>query len=142
MRPIASRRAGLIAGFALAALLGMACASGPVDRAVTPTLAADISTAAVASASPSAPATLEVPVELSQSRHPILGDETYATGFKTKASRLPEAARAALAALGRQALHAERLAFEHPETGEVMEFRSPLPADLAALRKALTEAGP
>ena len=86
--------------------------------------------------------THQIRVHLAHIGHPILGDETYATGFKTKASRLPEAARAALAALGRQALHAELLAFEHPETGEVMEFRSPLPADLAALRKALTEAGP
>jgi len=32
----------------------------------------------------------------------------------------------------RQALHACRLAFEHPVTGEVMEFRSPPPPDLQA----------
>lgn len=85
--------------------------------------------------------THQIRVHLAHIGHPILGDETYATGFKTKASRLPDAARAALAALGRQALHAELLAFEHPETGEVMEFRSPLPADLATLRKALMGAG-
>jgi 23S rRNA pseudouridine1911/1915/1917 synthase len=76
-------------------------------------------------------------VHLAHIGHPILGDETYGTGFKTKANRLSPEARAALEALGRQALHAERLTFEHPETGEVMEFQSPLPADLAALREAL-----
>jgi 23S rRNA pseudouridine1911/1915/1917 synthase len=81
--------------------------------------------------------THQIRVHLAHIGHPILGDETYGTGFKTKASRLGERARAALEALGRQALHAERLAFEHPETGEVMEFQSPLPADLSALRKAL-----
>ena len=69
--------------------------------------------------------------------HPILGDATYGTGFKTKSALLPEAARAALAVLGRQALHANLLGFEHPETGETMEFRSQLPADLATLRDAL-----
>lgn len=34
--------------------------------------------------------------------------------------------------LTRQALHAHRLAFRHPASGEPMSFRSPLPADLAA----------
>ena len=43
---------------------------------------------------------------------------TYGTGFKTKASRLGPQARAALEALGRQALHAYLLAIEHPETGQ------------------------
>jgi 23S rRNA pseudouridine1911/1915/1917 synthase len=81
--------------------------------------------------------THQIRVHLAHIGHPILGDETYGTGFKTKASRLPPEARAALAALGRQALHAERLNFEHPETGDVMEFQSPLPADLARLRAAL-----
>ena len=33
--------------------------------------------------------------------------------------------------LRRQFLHAERLSFRHPETGEELDLRSPLPADLA-----------
>ncbi|HEX3439824.1 MAG TPA: RluA family pseudouridine synthase [Pseudolabrys sp.] len=81
--------------------------------------------------------THQIRVHLAHIGHPIMGDETYSAGFKTKASRLPPAARAALERLGRQALHAERLAFEHPDTGEVMEFESPLPADLDVLRAAL-----
>jgi 23S rRNA pseudouridine1911/1915/1917 synthase len=66
-----------------------------------------------------------------------MGDETYATGFRTKVARLPPAAQKALAALGRQALHAEHLAFEHPESGEILDFHAELPADMARLRDAL-----
>jgi 23S rRNA pseudouridine1911/1915/1917 synthase len=81
--------------------------------------------------------THQIRVHLAHIGHPIMGDETYATGFKTKAARLPAPARAVLEGLGRQALHAYRLAFEHPETGEFMEFESGLPADLAELQQAL-----
>ena len=35
--------------------------------------------------------------------------------------------------LTRPFLHAERLAFTHPRTGERMEFEAPLPADLEAV---------
>ncbi|MBX6763894.1 MAG: RluA family pseudouridine synthase, partial [Rubrobacteraceae bacterium] len=34
-------------------------------------------------------------------------------------------------------LHAEHLAFEHPVTGERMEFRSPIPEDLLEAATAL-----
>ena len=61
--------------------------------------------------------THQIRVHLAHIGHPILGDATYGTGFKTKASRLGPQARAALEALGRQALHAYLLAIEHPETG-------------------------
>jgi 23S rRNA pseudouridine1911/1915/1917 synthase len=81
--------------------------------------------------------THQVRVHLAHIGHPIMGDETYATGFKTKAARLSPAAHEALEALHRQALHAEHLAFEHPDTGELLNFRSPLPPDLARLRSAL-----
>ena len=80
--------------------------------------------------------THQIRVHLAHIGHPILGDATYGTGFKTKATLLPEPAREALAALGRQALHAYLLGFEHPETGAFMEFKSALPADLAALHAA------
>jgi len=81
--------------------------------------------------------THQIRVHLAHIGHPILGDQAYAAGFKTKASLLPAGARQALEALGRQALHAYRLAFEHPETGKRMEFQSDLPADLRRLRQAL-----
>jgi 23S rRNA pseudouridine1911/1915/1917 synthase len=81
--------------------------------------------------------THQIRVHLAHIGHPILGDATYGTGFKTKATLLPEPAREALAALGHQALHAYLLGFEHPGTGAFMEFKSALPADLAALHAAL-----
>jgi len=81
--------------------------------------------------------THQLRVHLAHIGHPILGDATYGTGFRTKASRLGPRARAALEDLGRQALHAYLLAIEHPETREILEFRSELPGDLRRLTDAL-----
>jgi 23S rRNA pseudouridine1911/1915/1917 synthase len=81
--------------------------------------------------------THQIRVHLAHIGHPILGDATYSTGFKTKAALLGPQARAALESLGRQALHAYRLAFAHPESGDVLNFKSELPSDLARLRAAL-----
>ena len=81
--------------------------------------------------------THQIRVHLAHIGHPLLGDRTYGTGFKTKASRLPPAAQEALAALGRQALHAYLLAVKHPTSGEMLEFRSELPADLGRLHRSL-----
>ena len=81
--------------------------------------------------------THQIRVHLAHIGHPVMGDETYATGFRTKVTRLNPAAQAALDALGRQALHAEHLGFEHPATGEILEFRAELPADMARLRDVL-----
>jgi 23S rRNA pseudouridine1911/1915/1917 synthase len=81
--------------------------------------------------------THQIRVHLAHIGHPLLGDSAYGGGFKTKAARLPPAAADALAALGRQALHAYLLAIAHPITGQPLEFRSELPADLARLRHGL-----
>jgi 23S rRNA pseudouridine1911/1915/1917 synthase len=81
--------------------------------------------------------THQIRVHLASIGHPLLGDDTYGPGFRTKAALMPEAARAALASLARQALHAYLLAIEHPTTGERLEFRSPLPSDLESLRANL-----
>lgn len=83
--------------------------------------------------------THQIRVHLAHIGHPILGDETYATGFRTKAVRLPKAAQAALQALGRQALHAYFLAFQHPVSGKVQQFQSELPVPLARLRDSMTD---
>jgi 23S rRNA pseudouridine1911/1915/1917 synthase len=81
--------------------------------------------------------THQIRVHLAHIGHPILGDATYGTGFITKAARLEPQPRAALEALGRQALHAYLMAIEHPETKVALEFRSELPGDLRRLREAL-----
>lgn len=82
--------------------------------------------------------THQIRVHLAHIGHPLLGDATYGTGFKTKAARLPAKAQDALAALGRQALHAYLLAVKHPISGQMLEFHSELPADLARLHHSLS----
>jgi 23S rRNA pseudouridine1911/1915/1917 synthase len=84
--------------------------------------------------------THQIRVHMAHIGHPLLGDALYGVGLRTKAGRMGEQARAALEALGRQALHAGRLGFEHPATGEFMAFDSPLPADLVTLEEALAAA--
>jgi len=83
--------------------------------------------------------THQIRVHLAHIGHPIMGDATYAAGFKSKASRLTPAARAALDGLARQALHAYLLVIEHPVTRDVLRFRSELPADLGRLHDVLAE---
>jgi 23S rRNA pseudouridine1911/1915/1917 synthase len=43
--------------------------------------------------------------------------------------------------VNRQMLHAWRLGFSHPATGEFMTFESPLPRDMATLLEELKRAG-
>jgi 23S rRNA pseudouridine1911/1915/1917 synthase len=81
--------------------------------------------------------THQIRVHMARLGHPLLGDPVYGTGFRSKEAHLPQAARAALAKLNRQALHAWRLAFAHPRSGEVLAFESELPNDLKRLQKAL-----
>jgi 23S rRNA pseudouridine1911/1915/1917 synthase len=81
--------------------------------------------------------THQIRVHLAAIGHPLLGDETYGSGFRTKAGLLPEKAKEALATLARQALHSHILSVKHPRTGEFLTFRSELPPDLSRLRNAL-----
>jgi 23S rRNA pseudouridine1911/1915/1917 synthase len=65
--------------------------------------------------------THQIRVHMAALRHPCVGDLTYGAD-PTLAARL---------GLSRQWLHAVRLAFDHPSTGERLELVSDYPADLA-----------
>ena len=75
--------------------------------------------------------THQIRVHLAEAGHPLLADAVY--GGTRREARLPasDPVRRAAAGLGRQALHAARLAFDHPRTGRRMRLEAPLPADLA-----------
>jgi 23S rRNA pseudouridine1911/1915/1917 synthase len=64
--------------------------------------------------------THQIRVHMSALRHPCVGDLAYGA----------DPALAARLGLHRQWLHAVRLRFDHPGTGERVEFESPYPADL------------
>ena len=81
--------------------------------------------------------THQIRVHMAHVGHPLLGDPAYGSGYATKALRLAPAARQALQALGRQALHAAELGFIHPVTGRRLRFESAPPADLADVIAAL-----
>jgi 23S rRNA pseudouridine1911/1915/1917 synthase len=81
--------------------------------------------------------THQIRVHLAHIGHPLMGDSVYGPHFKTKASHLGPRSRTALAALGRQALHAYLLVLQHPKTGEILHWESPLPKDLLLLQNAL-----
>ena len=69
--------------------------------------------------------THQIRVHLHHLGHPVLGDKIYAQRF---AKNLP-----------RQMLHAWRLGFRHPRTGEWKTFEAPLPLDFATTIKLTIE---
>ncbi|ADZ69368.1 RluA family pseudouridine synthase [Polymorphum gilvum] len=83
--------------------------------------------------------THQIRVHMAHIGHPLIGDQIYGAGFRTKANRFPEPIRTHVGGFPRQALHAGLLAFAHPRTGETLRFESPYPDDfqqlLGALRK-------
>ena len=83
--------------------------------------------------------THQIRVHLAHIGHPVVADKAYAgRGALTLGDLLgpddPEADRILIA---RQALHAHALHFEHPSTGEPLDFTAPLPEDMAATLAAL-----
>jgi 23S rRNA pseudouridine1911/1915/1917 synthase len=75
---------------------------------------------------------------MSYLQHPLLGDSAY--GGR---ARIPSGASEELAEMirkfDRQALHAVMLKFDHPVTGEELEFHAPVPDDMVEMAEALRQ---
>lgn len=82
--------------------------------------------------------THQIRVHAAWMKHPVVGDETYNDGRDRSMS--DPVLRARIRAIGRQFLHAERLAFTHPRTGERPLFTARLPEELATFLDALEAA--
>ena len=84
--------------------------------------------------------THQIRVHLAHIRHPVVADSTYGAGRANsiKSAKL----RAAVARLDRPFLHAARLGFAHPVTGERMEFTAPLPPELRAFLEQVSTTVP
>ncbi len=82
--------------------------------------------------------THQIRVHMAHIRYPLLGDPVYAGRFRL----LPGASETlagTLRGFSRQALHATLLAFNHPQTGVMMQWRAPVPEDMAQLCQQLRE---
>jgi 23S rRNA pseudouridine1911/1915/1917 synthase len=90
--------------------------------------------------SPKTGRTHQIRVHMSSIGHPLVGDPLYAKQRRLAHIEDP-LLRARIKALGRQALHAFRISFRHPATGEPMEFTAPMPADMEAILEALRGKG-
>ena len=77
--------------------------------------------------------THQIRVHMREAKHPLAADPVYGN------PRHPcsDAVKEAVHQLARQALHAYRLSFVHPESGETVQFEAPLPEDLHHLLSVL-----
>jgi len=83
--------------------------------------------------------THQIRVHLAWLKHPVVGDETYGGG---RDNTIQDAQlRARIRNLKRHFLHAEKLGFTHPTTGEFVKFESPLPVELSGMLLAADERG-
>ncbi len=76
--------------------------------------------------------THQIRVHMSYLRHPIVGDPVYAGRHRLPAGAQPELIDY-LQAFKRQALHAWKLTFVHPGSGEDVSYEAPLPDDMQQL---------
>jgi len=80
--------------------------------------------------------THQIRVHMAHLKHPIVGDPLYGGALKLPRGASDELITA-LRGFKRQALHAQRLEFSHPLSGETITCTAPVPDDLAALLAAL-----
>jgi 23S rRNA pseudouridine1911/1915/1917 synthase len=80
--------------------------------------------------------THQIRVHFSALKHPVVGDTLYG------ASGQLHVGSATLPTLGRNFLHAAKIAFEQPRTGQILRLAAPLPAELHSyLQKLASAAG-
>ncbi len=77
--------------------------------------------------------THQIRVHLSAAGHPLVGDPVYLRRSPAAARQISDPLRGMLLDFPRQALHAAELGFAHPLTGQLLQFRSDLPADFRSL---------
>ena len=77
--------------------------------------------------------THQIRVHLASAGHPVVGDPVYLRRIPSTAKAVAEPARGLLLDFPRQALHAARLGFKHPRSGEMLSFETPIPADMQVL---------
>ncbi len=84
--------------------------------------------------------THQIRVHLAHRLHALVGDQVYGGRLRIPRGSSDILAEA-LRSFKRQALHASDLAFEHPVSGESMQFHAPLPEDMLGLLPVLAEGG-
>lgn len=77
--------------------------------------------------------THQIRVHLAYISHAVAGDPLYGGLHRALDCAPNELTRAAIEALGSQALHARFISFQHPITGEPMQFEAPLPPAMEAI---------
>ena len=77
--------------------------------------------------------THQIRVHMAGLGHSIIGDPLYGRDAGRRLRDAPEAARRAVAAFDRQALHACLIGFRHPGSGKWLRFRSEIPPDINEL---------
>ena len=82
--------------------------------------------------------THQIRVHMAHINYPLLGDTVYAGRARIPAG-VDDALRQVIQDFKRQALHAERLSFEHPRSHEMVSFAAPLPEDFQVLLDALIQ---
>jgi 23S rRNA pseudouridine1911/1915/1917 synthase len=80
--------------------------------------------------------THQIRVHMQHIRHALVGDSLYSGGLKLPRGASPELIEI-LRGFKRQALHAERLEFQHPKSGKLVSVEAARPADMEKLITAL-----
>lgn len=83
--------------------------------------------------------THQIRVHLTHFGHPVVGDPEYSGRSPSRVTSVSDMAlfKKILSLIDRQALHAYKLGFSHPQTNKYLEFTAPLPEDFTNLLKFL-----